>query len=202
MFLKSNKSDDVLLNLCREQRDVDAFDILFRRHKDTFYRFLLTLSGDAAVAEDVSQQCWLRLLENLVDQTSARAALPRSLKTYLFTMGRNLFIDHYVRRHEHACRSDKDVYDLVAPGGATPEREAQQLERRQHTLAALDTLPAEQREVISMWAGGMDIDSIATMTNAPRNTVLSRKRYAVEKLRRAMAPHAPQNATVMLLKSI
>ena len=197
MFLKSAMSDEALLERCRHKRDLEAFDTLFRRHKDAFYRFLMTLAGESAVAEDVSQQCWLRLLEALTAVDDERQVAPRSFKTYLFTMGRNLYIDQYVRRHEHACRSDRDVYDLLGPESDTPEREAQRRERADDTLRALATLPEAQREVIALWAGGMDIDSIARITDAPRNTVLSRKRYAVAKLRDAMAPHAPPSKSVL-----
>ncbi|MEO1575252.1 MAG: sigma-70 family RNA polymerase sigma factor [Pseudomonadota bacterium] len=201
MFLKSTKSDSALLALCRDHKDADAFDVLFRRHKDAFYRFLLTLAGDAAIAEDVSQQCWLRLLEALTDEATDRAVAPRSFKSYLFSMGRNLYIDHYVRRHEHACRSDEDVYELIGADTSGPEHQAQQIERTDDTLRALATLPEAQREVIALWAGGMDIDSIARLTDAPRNTVLSRKRYAVAKLRDEMAPHAPQPAAVLSIET-
>lgn len=197
MFLKSTKSDSALLARCRDHKDADAFDLLFRRHKDAFYRFLVTLAGDAAIAEDVSQQCWLRLLEALTDPAAQRTVAPRSFKSYLFSMGRNLYIDHYVRRHEHACRSDQDVYELIGAEANTPEQQAAQLERADDTLRALATLPSAQREVMALWAGGLDIDSIARVTEAPRNTVLSRKRYAVAKLRSVMAQHAPQPATVL-----
>lgn len=200
MFLTTTKSDAALLARCRDHRDANAFDALFRRHKDAFYRFLVALAGDPAVAEDVSQQCWLRLLEALTTQ-DGRAVAPRSFKTYLFTMGRNLYIDHYVRRHEHACRSDQDVYELLGAETDTPEIRAQQLQRADDTLRALATLPEAQREVIALWAGGLDIDSIARLTDAPRNTVLSRKRYAVAKLRSIMAPHAPQRAPVLSVET-
>lgn len=196
MFLTATQSDETLLARCRETRDRKAFDVLFRRHKDGFYRFLLTLAGNAAIAEDVSQQCWLRLLESLQGDAAQRSAAPRTFKAYLFTMGRNLYIDQYVRRHEYACRSDFSVTELTAPSAQTPDRQTQRLELQRDTLRALATLPDAQREVIALWAGGLDIDSIAQLTDAPRNTVLSRKRYAVAKLRKAMAPYDPMHKTL------
>ena len=56
--------------------------------------------------------------------------------------------------------------------------------------AALRELPEEQREVVSMrvWSG-MTLDEIATATGAPLNTVASRYRYALEKLRERLKPY-------------
>jgi len=55
-------------------------------------------------------------------------------------------------------------------------------------------LPVEQRQVVALWADGMRIGAIATLTAAPRDTVLSRKKYALAKLRVMLHERAAQEA--------
>jgi DNA-directed RNA polymerase specialized sigma24 family protein len=55
---------------------------------------------------------------------------------------------------------------------------------------AIDALPAPQREVIRMWCAGTSIESMAARAAAPRDTVLSRKKYAFARMRQTLAPLA------------
>lgn len=181
-------SDEALIARCRQQRDFTAFEELFRRHKTPFYQFLLRLSGSASIAEDVSQHCWLKLLESFDGKEIFQADRGARFRTFLCTIGRNRYLDEYVRRHEAARTRSLDVDDaaLVSQSEEIPE---QAFGRRQivgHALSALSDLPEEQRDVVSLWANGYDADTIAVMTACPKNTVLSRKRYGIRKLRQLL----------------
>jgi DNA-directed RNA polymerase specialized sigma24 family protein len=68
----------------------------------------------------------------------------------------------------------------VAPDPAEPLDERQ---RNARLYRALRRLPLEQRRVVALWADGERIGTIAALTQAPRDTVLSRKKYALAKLR-------------------
>ena len=64
----------------------------------------------------------------------------------------------------------------------------------EHRGAQLPTLEAEgpkQREVVAMWCAGASIEGMARHAAAPRDTVLSRKKYAFARLRVTLAPIAP-----------
>jgi RNA polymerase sigma-70 factor, ECF subfamily len=58
-------------------------------------------------------------------------------------------------------------------------------------LRALAQLPPEQREVAVMWSQGWSVVEIAELTRAPQDTVASRRKYAIKRLRELLAEHGP-----------
>lgn len=171
------------------QRDGDraALERLVQRNSGALLRFLTRLSGNRTVAEDVAQQTWLKVIDAARQGTFA-AASGVAFRTWLCTLARNHFIDEY-RRKFAAARSVPLPVDLgealaethrVSPDPAEPLDERQ---RGARLRQALQRLPFEQRQVLALWADGMRIEAIAALTSAPRDTVLSRKKYALAKLR-------------------
>jgi RNA polymerase sigma-70 factor (ECF subfamily) len=180
--------DDAQLML-RFQRDGDwtALERLFERNRGALLRFLTRLSRNRTVAEDVAQQTWLKVID-VANQGAFAAASGVAFRTWLCTLARNHFIDEY-RRKFAAARSVPLPADLgatlaethrVAPDPAEPLDERQ---RNARLHRALQRLPLEQRRVVALWADGVRIGAIAALTQAPRDTVLSRKKYALAKLR-------------------
>jgi RNA polymerase sigma-70 factor, ECF subfamily len=183
--------DRELMGRFQERRDVAAFEALFLRHRTGLFRFLVRLSGNPTVAEEVSQQAWLRLIE-LADQRRYR---PRSsFRTALYSLARNRWVDDCLRRRE-ATRSmslddpEAGIEHLAAPdddlGDALGQREMEM-----EATEALASLPSLQREVLALWMQGFELVEVARVTGARWHTVVSRKRYALEKLRRTLAVHA------------
>jgi len=180
--------DDAQLML-RFQRDGDrtALERLFERNRGALLRFLTRLSRNRAIAEDVAQQTWLKVID-VANQGAFAAASGVAFRTWLCTLARNHFIDEY-RRKFAAARSVPLPADLgaalaevhrVVPDPAEPLDERQ---RNARLHRALQRLPLEQRRVVALWADGVRIGAIAALTQAPRDTVLSRKKYALAKLR-------------------
>lgn len=168
----------------QDRGDVAAFDELFRRHKDAFVSFLANLAGDRVVAEDVSQQVWLKLID-----VAHRGGYQRRarFRTYLYTIGRNTFLDEYRRKHANTRSDPLDERDYVdGDEAATAEGGALALRRRDVLARALSGLPVEQREVLALWAAGHSIETMTEVTGAPRDTVLSRRKYGLRKLRAAL----------------
>ncbi len=187
-IVQGTEPDDwELMRRFQDRGDDVAFESLFRRHREGLYQFLLRLSRSPTVAEEVSQQTWLKLVE-LAGQGRYRAAAP--FRTALFSMARNRFLDEHVRRHE-ATRSipidDPDVGELP-DGGADIGVFLERLESQAAVEQALGALPRAQAEVVALWMQGFELVEVARITGAPWHTVVSRKRYALEKLRRALAP--------------
>ncbi len=175
--------------MLRFQRDRDfaALACLFERNRGALLRFLTRLSRNRAIAEDVAQQTWLKVID-VARQGAFAAASGVTFRTWLCTLARNHFIDEY-RRKFAATRSVPLPTDLgatlaqihrVAPDPAEPLDERQ---RNARLYKAMRRLPVEQRQVVALWADGMRIGAIAALTEAPRDTVLSRKKYALAKLR-------------------
>lgn len=169
----------------QDDGDYEAFDELFRRHKNAFVSFLWRLSGNETQAEEVSQAAWLKLIEQARERRY-RASSGASFRTYLFTLGRNHYIDQYLRRHEETRTESLEArahHDTVVAGD-NPADEALAAQLAGHVDRALRSLPFEQREVIAMWAAEMSIEEMTRTIGAPRDTVLSRKKYSLKKLRR------------------
>ncbi len=185
--MNSKLDDETLMLRFQETGDFTAFEQLFRRHKDAFVTFLTRLSGNVAVAEDISQQVWLRLID-VARET--RYSAKASFKTYLYTLGRNRYIDDCHRKHE-ATRteslSDRRHADNPAlSADARPEEILAGDDRTNAVNRAIATLPLEQRDVVAMWASGMGFNMIGEITGVSRDTVISRKKYGINKLRAAL----------------
>jgi RNA polymerase sigma-70 factor, ECF subfamily len=178
------------------QRDGDgtALARLVERNGAALLRFLVRLSRNRAIAEDVAQQTWLKVIDVARNGTFT-VATGVAFRTWLCTLARNHFIDEYQRKFA-AARSvplPADLCSALAEAHRVVPDPAEPLDERQRTARlrkALQRLPFEQRQVVALWADGMRIGAIAALTAAPRDTVLSRKKYALAKLRVLMRADA------------
>jgi RNA polymerase sigma-70 factor (ECF subfamily) len=181
----------------QSERNYAAFEELFHRHKDALLAFLIRLTGALAVAEDVSQQSWLKVIESARQGGySERAGV--SFRTWLCTLARNHFVDEYKRKFvasrtvplpEFPHGAGDAQWTSNAPDPA--ELLDQQLVAARVQQALL-YLPFEQREVIAFWAAGVELAEIVSIVRAPRDTVLSRKKYAIAKLRTLLQSLDPE----------
>ncbi|HWT68564.1 MAG TPA: RNA polymerase sigma factor [Pseudomonas sp.] len=177
-------SDESLLARYREG-DGAAFEILYARHRQGLYRFLLGLSGSAERAEEVYQDTWLSLIRS-ASQPQGRA----TFRTWLYQIARNRLIDHWRKHGVHQPLHDS--YDEQAHALADETSDPEQLlslsRDSQRLDTALQSLPADQREVFLLRAySDLDLPQIAALTETPLETVKSRLRYAQQKLRRLLA---------------
>lgn len=177
-------SDESLLARYREG-DGKAFEILYTRHRQSLYRFLLGLSGKPELADEVFQETWLSLIRS-ASQPQGRA----TFRTWLFQIARNRLIDHW---RKHGARQPLyDSYDeqthAVSDDASDPEQLLNLSRDSERLESALQSLPADQREVFLLRAhGDLDLAQIAILTETPLETVKSRLRYAQQKLRRLLA---------------
>ena len=90
--------------MLRYQRgDRSAFAELVRRHKTPLYNFVLRLLRSPSAAEDVTQETFLRVV-----QRAAEFKHEARFSTWLYTIGRNLSIDH-ARKMKHRLPPRGDV---------------------------------------------------------------------------------------------
>lgn len=171
---------------------------LFTRYHALLVRFLTRLTHCPQRAEDLAQGAWLKLLG-----ARNRGACPggdeSELRAYLFTVARNAFFDEYTRKHAvirtrtiDPCLLDTLIDD--ADGSDGPEQVVARGQVAALLQCAVDRLPAEQRKVILMWSQGATIREMASACDAPRDTVLSRKKYAVARLRTTIGGEAQSMA--------
>jgi RNA polymerase sigma-70 factor (ECF subfamily) len=165
--------------------DVAAFDVLYGRHRGGVYRYLLRQCGHRGTADELFQDVWMNLIR-------ARSSYAPTAKfaTWLYRLAHNRLIDHY-RASGHltlVSAEDEAHQDAVAalPGapGDEPQARAENRELGERLRAAVAALPLAQREAFLLQQeSGLSLAEIAELTGVGAETVKSRLRYALAKLR-------------------
>jgi RNA polymerase sigma-70 factor (ECF subfamily) len=182
-----SEDEDAQLMLAYARGEMRAFETLYARHRGALYRYLMRQVRDPDAASDLFQEVWSRVVVN-----RARYEPRAKFRTFLFTLGHNCFIDHCRRTK---CRpsgpgvEDADAADLLpAADSARPDHELLRDEDTRRYRAALAALPAEQRDVYLLHEeSGLSLEEIARVTGVGAETAKSRLRYAVNKLKAALA---------------
>jgi RNA polymerase sigma-70 factor (ECF subfamily) len=162
---------------------------LYARHHLPLLRFLQRLTRQRATAEDLAQQTWVKLMDAAVRRLYSPGEA--TFRSYLYRLAHNAFVDECTRKHVHTRRqslNDAEFDEAVTRCGEQhcPEAALQGSQSRSRLRAALGELPDEQREVLRWWSAGDSIAAMAKSARAPRDTVLSRKKYALARLRRSL----------------
>lgn len=180
--LPMSEPDDSQLMVAYGRGDVQAFETLYVKYKDGLYRYLLRMSRDPAMAEDLSQEVWAKLIH-----TRSRYRPDARFSTFLYRVAHNAFIDS-TRRNRHQIH--QTTFDVECHGdpAASPDETIDRQRLKQDFLNALTALPQEQRDAYLLHEeAGLTVASIAEVTGVTRETAKSRIRYAVTKLKRVIA---------------
>ncbi len=181
-------SDEELM-LAYAAGEAAAFDSLYARHKGGLYRYLLRQCRQGGVADELFQDVWMNLIR-------ARASYAPTAKftTWLYRLAHNRLIDHYrASGHLTLVSADDEVHaDVVAaiPGARDdePQVRVEARELGERLRAAVAALPPPQREAFLLQQeGGLSLDAIAEVTGVGTETVKSRLRYALAKLRESLS---------------
>jgi RNA polymerase sigma-70 factor (ECF subfamily) len=190
--VSNDEADEVLLHAYRAG-DVRAFERLVARHEKPVWNFIRRFVRDAPTAEDLLQEVFLRVVKSADEWRGAA-----KFSTWLYTIARNLTIDHARRAvHRNAASLDAErdggestttLHDRIASTDRRADEVATDRETKRRIDEAVAALPAEQREVFLMReVMEMPFAEIAAAVGASEPTVKSRMRYALEKLRAALA---------------
>lgn len=164
--------------------DREAAGELIRQHQRSVYAYLLRMSGRADVAEDIAQEAFVRVLTNI-----ERFDFRYRFSTWLFTIARRLFLNH-VQKMRPAY--DSETVGQCAGGSghdasARPTADDLRADRRDRIDAALQTLSADQREVIVLFHQfDWPISRIAEHLEMPEGTIKSHLHRGRRKLKEAL----------------
>ncbi len=183
-----DEADEALM-IRYQNGEVRAFEILLERHRRPVYNFILRFVGSRELAEDLIQDTFLRVIRG-----ASNYKQKAKFTTWLYTIARNLCVDQSRRKkHRKAASLDQPMTKSeesgtlldVIPGKDMPsDRKAVSRQLHQTIHKAINSLPDEQREVFLMREFlNMPFKEIAQIVGMPENTVKSRMRYALEKLR-------------------
>ncbi|MFC3815874.1 RNA polymerase sigma factor [Lysobacter sp. GCM10012299] len=183
MNAAEDPSDDLLM-LAWTGGDTAAFETLYARHRGPLYRFLLRQLRDSALADEFFQDVWQRVI-------AARQGWKpdAAFRTWLFRIAHNRLNDHWRGlKHRPAAPEDGDERAARVPDPSTPERELSEFEQRRRLQLAIAALPEEQREVVLLrLEQELSLEDIGEITGVGRETVKSRLRYAMDKLRAGLS---------------
>jgi len=172
-------SDETLM-LAWVDGDIAAFEALYGRHRQRLYRYLLRQLRDTSLADECFQDVWQRVI-------AARAGWrpDASFATWLYRIAHNRLADHWrARQYRPPAPIDADERAARIPDPDTPERTLSEFEQRRQLQLALDALPPDQREVVLLrLEQELTLEEIGAITGVGRETVKSRLRYAMDKLR-------------------
>lgn len=184
-LLMGDKVSDETLMLEYAQGDAAAFETLYRRHKDAMYRYLLRQCQNTAIAEELFQDIWLRIV-NARQNYSVKA----SFRTWLYQIAHNRLIDYYRRQNTRKLESylDNTVLENTASTEVSdPQRIINGQQQATQLLELIADLPEAQRQAFLLKEeAGMTLEEIAAATGAKSETVKSRLRYAFNRLREKM----------------
>ncbi|MEM8684727.1 MAG: sigma-70 family RNA polymerase sigma factor [Pseudomonadota bacterium] len=175
--------DDAMLMLRYARHDdVAAFETLYRRHKDSVYRYLLRHCNHTEAAEDVLQDVWGKIIRS---RNSYRPTA--KFTTFLYRVAHNSFIDWLRRNGRHSGAAELQE-EMVESSDESPDVQTERQLARQRLAAGLQQLPDEQRDAFLLHEeAGLSLEQIASVTGVNRETAKSRLRYAVAKLKTALA---------------
>ncbi|WP_159015261.1 RNA polymerase sigma factor [Cognatiluteimonas profundi] len=184
----STQASDERLMLAWAAGDLPAFEQLYGRHRGSLYRYLLRQLRNPAVADDVFQDVWQRVIMARADWKPDAA-----FATWLYRIAHNRLVDHWrAQRYRPPAPSDGDERTARIPDPDTPERTLSEFEQRRALQLALDQLPKDQREVLLLrLEQELTLEEIGIVTGVGRETVKSRLRYAMDKLRARLPDSAP-----------
>jgi RNA polymerase sigma-70 factor (ECF subfamily) len=176
------ESDSRLLQAAR-RGDESSFLALYGRHRTPLFRFAWRLTGSVATAEDVTQECFLALL----DGAGFRPA-EGSLRAYLFGITRNLALKRIRWSDRESELEETEAAPVQLDGLLSAERS-------EAVGRAVAALPALQREALILFEyEELSLEEIAQATGVETGAVKARLHRARETLRRRLAPLMPERA--------
>ena len=170
-------------------RDRRAFEAIFDRYGDLVYSMALRVMRDPHLAEDISQEIFVRLWRKPGSYVAERGRF----LTWLISVTRNRAVDEVRsrgRRQRYETASPEEQERELPAGNANdPALNAQLAEEARAVRTALAGLPGEQRQVIELaYFGGFTQQEISQKLGQPLGTVKTRIRLGMQKLRVALAP--------------
>jgi RNA polymerase sigma-70 factor (ECF subfamily) len=173
---------DADLVACLRAEQLAALGALFDRHYAQVYRTAYAITRDPAVAEDITQDCFLKL-----HQYAHRIDTTLPLQPWLYRVTVNLSYTWISRRQKRRVSIEALVDQLMSPPGSAPDHLAEQGETIRRVRQAVGELPFNQRVVVVLhYLSGLNLDEIADILDCPVGTVKSRLYYARENLRRRL----------------
>jgi RNA polymerase sigma-70 factor (ECF subfamily) len=165
--------------LKRLRSSVNRFKLFYNSHRDRLFAYLLKMTGDYNLAADLMQESFTRYLERYKDRESSTSLL--------FTIGRNLIIDHSRRQ-----AGGVPYEDARNSSGVDQERTLMVREEYRRVLTAMQKLPETDRDILSLVVSSglpySEIAKIAGISESNLKVKIHRLRLKLRKVLEAGDP--------------
>jgi RNA polymerase sigma-70 factor (ECF subfamily) len=174
-----------------QRGDPEAFRALFEKHKDRVYSIALRYSGDAAVAQDIAQDTFLKLFS-----TVASFRGDSSFESWLYRMVVNSCFDQKRKTRRFTPLLDEILTMLRTPDVSALDQVLRS-EMSTHVKSVVESLAPDQRMVIVLrYTEGLSYDEIAEILGCAVGTIASRLNRAHKVLERRLSRLAETTARV------
>lgn len=189
--LTEQRAENMAVAQGLKRHDAELVDRLIVQYQHRLMRYLLFLTGNRDMAEDLFQETWMKVLTRGSQYNGAAR-----FDTWLFTVARNLLIDLRRKRTmaslEELCTAEGEEYTLEIPSAEpNPFDHYRSREEARRIAAALLLLDPLHREVLALrFHEELSLEEIAVMTRSPLSTVKSRLYRGMA----ALKPHLEKEA--------
>lgn len=189
-----NKFEDRELVSAYLNGNEKAFETLLLRHKDKVYRFIYMKVRDGALAEDIFQDTFIKVVRTLKSGSYNEEGkfLPWAMR-----IAHNLIIDYFRKKNKvrlvsesSSMRDDYNVFHTIDNDEKNVEETISQTELEEQMVELIDHLPESQRDILRKRIfKEMSFKDIAEEEDISINTALGRMRYALINLRKLIEKH-------------
>jgi len=165
-----------------------CFEKLIHRHKNKVFAYISLYIRDQALAEDIFQDTFLKVIQSV---KSGRYADNGKFVSWVMRIAHNLIIDHFRRIKQMNTISndnyESDLFNSKSFAEDNVEDDMIKGQIRKDIRNMISHLPDDQREVVILrHYAGLSFKEIADITDVSINTALGRMRYALINMRRIM----------------
>lgn len=181
-----NLADEQLIALFTDGSDV-AFEALYKRYQGQVFSYVLKLSQDMTLAEDFSQDVWLKVVVSLRE---GKYSHDNKLVNWIMSIAHNVVYDYFRRDHASIREQVENIEQLNCAVDEVAEHE--EVMAREAILTAVEhevsLLSSEQKSVVELrYFKDLSFKEIADLEGISVNTALGRMHYAVLNLRKQLA---------------
>jgi RNA polymerase sigma-70 factor (ECF subfamily) len=177
--LPITEADEEQLLAKAMQFDDAALGELYDRYETKIYGYIYRRTGDQALAEDLTAQVFLKMLESIRDQKAWHS----SFSGWLYRIAHNLVVDMYRRKGRHGA-VDLEEAPQTAADSQNPEETVERTLDAERLRSAIRRLTEEQAEVVSLrFLEGYSIAEVADMMNRTEGAIKALQYRAVATLR-------------------
>jgi RNA polymerase sigma-70 factor (ECF subfamily) len=174
--------------------DEKAFEQLLMRHKDRLYRFIFLKVKDGALADDLFQETFVKIINTLKLglYNEEGKFLPWALR-----IAHNLVIDYFRRKgkvrmfsESSSQRDDYTIFSVISCETKNAQEQLMSDELENQMVDLIDYLPQSQKDILKMRVfQDLSFKEIAEMEDISINTALGRMRYALINMRKLIEKH-------------